>query len=118
MARLTGRRYSDNATTVFPAVGSYDSVVNTSGADWEGAEMARKRGTVSASAPSRPLSSRAPETIDGDTGQTLGDLTERAAADAARHLSIKETVVQGDPGLNREMERHLFGLNLPGRDQA
>lgn len=107
-------------TDNFPKVGDEHQVVNVSGADWPGAQMlARDSSKITAPPPGRALSHRQPRLIDADSGQQLGLETEQAAAYAARHLSIEETVDRADAG-QREQEYldHVFGLNLRGRDRA
>jgi hypothetical protein len=59
-----------------------------------------------------------PVEIDAETGQALGEnLAKGLTAAARRQLQFGEAVDQTGPS-ERPMLRHLFGLNLPERDQA
>lgn len=107
------RRYSDATTDTFPKVDEA-GVVNVSGADWPGAEVVDRPRTITPPPPGRAVSRRTPIEINAETGQALGEMTERAAARAARRFALCEIVDRAHPS-EREMLRHLFGLNLPGR---
>ena len=55
--------------------------------------------------------------ITANSGEKLdADLAKGLTLAAQRRESIRRTVDQAPAG--REMLRHLFGLNLPGRDRA
>ena len=77
-------------------------------------QAVRRPRTVSGTTPGGPTGHRTPVEINAETGQALGEMTERAAARAARRLALRETIDRVHPS-EREMLRHLFGLNLPGR---
>ncbi len=107
------RRYGDATTDTFPAVGGYDTVEDVSGEPWPGAEMQARPRTAVPLPPARSVSRRTPVEINAETGQALGEMTERAAARAARRLALREMVEREHPSI-RPMLEHLFGLNLPG----
>jgi hypothetical protein len=107
---------NDNARDTFEKVGDYDDVENVSGADWEGAEAVLRPRTITPPRPGRAMSPRTQTMINAQSGETLGTELERAAARAARRIALEKMIDQAPAG--REMLRHLFGLNLPGRDRA
>jgi hypothetical protein len=89
---------------------NYDYSHDISDDDWPGSHMLPR--------PGQHVSPRTQTMINAESGERLGDLSERAAADAARHVSIRhEHVDQAHPSA-RPMLRHVFGLNLPGRGPA
>lgn len=96
----------------------YDDVENVSGAPWPGSQMRLRPRTITPPRPGQHLSSRRQTMINAQSGEKLGDLTERAAADSARHLSIRREHVDRAHPSARPMLEHLFGLNLPGRGRA
>jgi hypothetical protein len=108
----------DAARDTFAKIGDDEAeVVNTSGTQWPGAQMRPRDRAITPPPPARALPHRSPMTIDAETGQALGDLTERAASDAARHLSIRREMVDQSHPSARPMLRHIFGIGLPGRDR-
>jgi hypothetical protein len=105
----------DKSTDKFPKVGDDEAqVVNVSGDPSPNTQAVRRPRTVSGTTPGGPTGHRTPVEINAETGQALGEMTERAAARAARRLALRETIDRVHPS-EREMLRHLFGLNLPGR---
>lgn len=109
----------DKSTSTFPKVGDDEAqVVNVSGAPSPNTEMVRRPRTVPATTPGGPTSHRTPVEINAETGQRLGTRTERALSEAVGKLSIAESVDRVEYPREREMLRHVFGLNLPGRDRA
>jgi hypothetical protein len=109
---------NDDARDTFAKVGDYDTVQDVSGAPWPGAERALRGCAITPPPPGPSMSHRTAQMINAGTGQVLGDLTERAAADAARHLSIRREHVDRAHPSARPILEHLFGLNLPGRGRA
>ena len=94
-----------------------DDALNVSGADWPGSQMVSRPRTITAPPPGQHVSSRTAKMIDADSGEKLdADLERGLTAAAQRHLTIRETVDQSHPSA-RPMLRHLFGLNLPGRER-
>ncbi|SRR6266568_2857641 len=72
---------ADDARNTFPKVGDdSDRVVDTSGADWPGAEMAARPRTITQPRPGRALPHRRPTTIDAESGETLRADTERGSS--------------------------------------
>ncbi len=62
------------------------------------------------------LQHRTPVVIDATSGQHLGDLTEQAAAGAARHLTVKETADRAGAGpREQQLLDHVFGNLEPAR---
>ncbi len=111
--RRDTRSYSSGTTTNFEKVGP-DGPPVVSASAWPSANTAmlpRGSSTVAALPPGPPLGHREPVLSDAESGQTLGDFTEQAAAGAARrHLSVKETAARANPGLGGDMERFIFGV--------
>jgi hypothetical protein len=95
-----------------------DQVVNVSGADWPGSQMVDRPRTITPPRPGQHVSRRTTTMINAETGQALGDLTERAAADSASHLAFRREHVDRAHPSARPMLEHIFGLNLPERDRA
>ena len=94
-----------------------DQVVNVSGQRWPGSHMALRPRTITPPPPGGHLTPRTQVMIKAESGQRLGTRTERALSEAAGKLSIAETVDRASVS-ERGMLRHIFGLNLPGRDRA
>jgi hypothetical protein len=95
----------------------YDTVEDVSGAPWPGAEMVSRPRAITPPRPGHHMSPRRQRMIDATSGETLdAELAKGLTAAAERRLSIRRAVDQASAG--REMLRHLFGLNLPGRDRA
>jgi hypothetical protein len=94
-----------------------DDVLNVSGADWPGSQVVSRPRTITLPRPGRALSPRTQAMINAESGQRLGTRAERALSQAAGKLSIAETVDRASVS-ERGMLRHIFGLNLPGRDRA
>jgi hypothetical protein len=95
---------------------SDNDILNVSGAPWPGSQMVRRPRTITPSRPGQHVSQRTQTMINAESGERLGTRIERALSQVAGKLSIAESVEQAPAG--REMLRHLFGLNLPGRDRA
>lgn len=113
MARRDVRRYSDSGGGDFPKVGGdEDQVVNTSGADWPGAEMRPRGRTMPTTPPGHPVASRTARMVDAQTGEALDRSLQKATTSAARRAALRETVGQAGPS-DKPMLEHLFGLNLP-----
>jgi hypothetical protein len=108
----------DQARDTFAKVGDYDTVEDVSDAPWPGAERARIGRAITPPPPGPSMSHRTAIMINAETGQALCDLTERAAADSARHLSIRREHVDRMHPSARSMLEHIFGLNLSERDRA
>ena len=109
---------NDHTRDTFAKVGEYDDVENVSGAPWQGSQMVRRPRTITPPRPGRAISPRRQRMINAQSGETLDAKLERGLSAAAqRHLTIRETVDQSHPSA-RPMLRHIFGLNLPGRDRA
>ncbi len=107
------RSFSSSTTDVFPKMpADGPQVVDVSGQPSANTAMLpRGSSTVAALPPGPPLGHREPVLSDAESGQTLGDFTEQAAAGAARrHLSVKETAARANPGLGGDMERFIFGV--------
>jgi hypothetical protein len=93
-----------------------DQVVNVSGGDWQGSQVAPRPGHQGGYVSPRTLPHRTQFVINAESGQRLDTGIERALSQAAGKLSIEETVDSSHPWA-RPMLRHIFGLNLPGRDR-
>ena len=115
--RRDTRTYSAGTTSDFPKMpAGGPEVVNASATPSSNTELVRKPVVATVAPTGPPLEHRTPEMIDGHTGQALGDLTEQAAAGAARHLTITETVDRaGASPREQQYLDHIFGRNLPGR---
>jgi len=109
----------NKSTDKFPKVGDDEvQVVDVSGMPSPNTKPVRRPRTVSATPTDGPTSHRTPVEINAETGQRLGTCTERALSEAVGKLSIAESVDRVEYPREREMLRHVFGLNLPGRDRA
>lgn len=110
------RRYGDTTTDDFAKMSDDEvQVVNASGAPSPNTETVRRPRTITAPPPGQHLSPRTPIEINAETGQALGEMTEKATANAARHLAFRREHVDRAHPSARPMLEHIFGLNLPGR---
>lgn len=117
-------------TSTFPKVGDNADVVNVSGAPSDATMAVAKPSTVKFPRSYREqLPHRQPKLIDAESGLALGDLTEQAAADAARRIhysSTSDNIERANAKYDRAREAidashpsakpmlsHLFGLDLP-----
>jgi len=122
MARRDARDrvFADRSTGHFEKVGETeaDDIVDVSGMPSPNTTEVRRPRTVTAPPPGQHVSHRRPVEVNAETGQRLGTRTERALSEAVGKLSIAESVDQVLYPREREMLRHVFGLNLLGRDRA
>ena len=116
------RKNNDDTTDNFPKVGDgEDQVVDVSGQRWPGAQMWPRDRTITPPLPGRALPHRTPTMINAETGQALGDLTERAVARAAQRAALDKTLSSVGGPRTVDMLRHVFGTNLhrgPGTASA
>jgi hypothetical protein len=115
------------ASSAFPKTGDHDQVVNVSGAPSDATLSEPVPSSVRFPKSYRALPHRQPKLIDAESGQALGDLTEQAAADAARRIHYSsaddnherakakyaratEAIDASHPSA-RPMLQHLFGLD-------
>lgn len=120
MATRRDTRSAPSSTSDFGKMGGdvAESVVDVSGAPSPNTRMVPRPNTITAPPPSRALRHRRPIEVDAQSGEQLDhDLGQRLTAAAQSKASIKATVDQHPPGLNKDLEMHVFGLNL-GRDRA
>jgi hypothetical protein len=116
--RRNTRSFPRGTTDVLPKTGSDGpQVVAVSGEPSGNTErLPRDSSAVSAQPPGLPPGHREPIEIDAASGQRLGDLTEHAAARAARYRSAREAAGRASTApLDRVYLDHVFGSNLPGR---
>jgi hypothetical protein len=110
--RRDTRKFFSGTRTDFPKVGSDGPpVVNASGAPSSNTQMVRKPDVAAASVPQPRPGRRAARQINAQSGQALGDMTERATTASVRQAPIARAVEETQAGARTlDMYRHLFGV--------
>jgi hypothetical protein len=101
----------------YPAMGDDEAqVVNVSSSGWPGSQAAIRGSHPGQHRSPQTLPHRHPVMVDAMTSETMDAATAMDLMRAAQHEARVRHAEQNDRSVTGYI-RHVFGLNLPGRDR-